>query len=382
MKFAVAALLGLVSGELVQCPFGHYHEHDPNHKTFGQKQFGIPTNETREIQEYDDEHEHHECPFKKAVYKFKNGVKDSYKRNTEHHDSPFYDPEAVEETETWVDEALAGNGVPTAFFHGFGDACINPGDIQFDREIAKGTGAKVHCIEVGVPSLGEVFNNFEHVAEESCKKVAANPDFAGEFNVVGLSQGGLLARYIVEECEMPGKVRNMLTAGGPHMGVAAIPGCFEGTLCSILNFFASKIVYFSWAQNIFAPAGYFRDVKQYNRYVADSTFLPAINNEQKENWFTNHNELRSKKFSDLNGAMLVMFDADTVIYPKETAWFQSLDEKGNVLPLNGTDFYNDDYIGVKALNEAGKIQFVSLPGDHLQFTTDDIKNTFIPFLNQ
>jgi hypothetical protein len=38
--------------------------------------------------------------------------------------------------------------------------------------------------------------------------------------------------------------------------------------------------------------------------------------------------------------MLVMFDEDTVIYPKETAWFQSLDKKGNVLPLNGTDFYN------------------------------------------
>jgi hypothetical protein len=60
---------------------------------------------------------------------------------------------------------------------------------------------------------------------------------------------------------MPGKVRNLLTAGGPHMGVAAIPGCFSGVMCTVLNFFASKIVYFSWAQDIFAPAGYFRDVK-------------------------------------------------------------------------------------------------------------------------
>lgn len=80
--------------------------------------------------------------------------------------------------------------------------------------------------------------------------------------------------------------------------------------------------------------------------------------------------------------MLVKFDQDSVLYPKETAWFQSLDKQGNVLPLNGTDFYNEDYIGVKALNEAGKIQFVTLPGDHLQFSTDDIENTFIPFLNQ
>jgi hypothetical protein len=27
------------------------------------------------------------------------------------------------------------------------------------------------------------------------------------------------------------------------------------------------------------------------------------------------------RFTELNAAMLVMFDSDTVIYPKETAWF-------------------------------------------------------------
>jgi palmitoyl-protein thioesterase len=190
-----------------------------------------------------------------AVYK----NKESFKRNKEHHDSPFYDPSIIQEDTTWVEEALAGSGVPTAMFHGFGDACVNPGDIQFDELLKKGTGANVHCIEVGVPSLGEVFNNFESVAKKSCEKVAANKDFQGEFNVVGLSQGGLLARYIAEECEMPGKVRNLLTMGGPHMGVDAIPGCFSGIMCNVLNFFAKKIVYTNFGQNYFAPAGYFRD---------------------------------------------------------------------------------------------------------------------------
>ena len=128
-------------------------------------------------------------------------------------------------------------------FHGFGDACVNPGMGNIDKIFADGTGANVHCIEVGAPTFGEVFNNFESVAKKSCEQVAANPDFQGEFNVVGLSQGGLLARYIAEECEMPGKVRNLLTMGGPHMGVDAIPGCFTGFMCNILNFFAKKIVY-------------------------------------------------------------------------------------------------------------------------------------------
>jgi len=247
--------------------------------------------------------------------------------------------------------------------------------------IAKGTNAKVHCIEVGIPSLGEVFNKFETIAEKSCQEVAANKDFQGEFNVVGLSQGGLLARYIAEECEMPGKVRNVLTMGGPHMGVDAIPGCFTGFGCDVLNFFARNLVYTSVVQNWFAPAGYFRNVQNMKAYIKGSTFLPALNNEVATK--AEFSEVRQNRFSSINQAMLVMFNQDTVVYPKESAWFQSLDTDGKtVLPLNATDFYQQDYIGVKALNEAGKIQFVSIEGDHLQFSKEDIENTFIPFLNQ
>lgn len=195
---------------------------------------------------------------------------------------------------------------------------------------------------------------------------------------MGLSQGGLLARYIAEECDMPGTVRNMLTAGGPHMGVDAIPGCFTGFACDVANFLAKRVVYFSFAQNWFAPAGYFRDVNDMKTYEKDSVFLPSMNNEQISTGMLGN--VRKDRFQSLNAAMLVMFEDDSVLYPKETAWFQQLDTHGNVLPLNGTDFYNNDFIGLKNLTESGKVQYVSLPGDHLQFTTDDIKNTFIPFL--
>jgi hypothetical protein len=165
-------------------------------------------------------------------------IEDEHK-NEEYHATPFYSmPEIMEDVEFPINQN--GSGVPTAMFHGFGDACIQPGDIQFNRLLSAGTNAPVHCIEVGMPSFGEVFNNFETIAKISCSKLSAHKDFQGEFNVVGLSQGGLLARYIAEECEMPGKVRNMLTIGGPHMGVDAVPGCFEGILCGIVNFFVKQ----------------------------------------------------------------------------------------------------------------------------------------------
>lgn len=167
------------------------------------------------------------------------------------HDSPFY-PEDL--------ELPVGNGVPTAVFHGMGDACIYGGMRQIDAMIQKGTGAYVKCIEVGLPTVGELFGNFETIAESSCAQVAADENFAGEFNVMGLSQGGLLARYMAEECDMPGRVRNIITLGGPHMGVDGIPNCTSGVICDIANFMAKQVVYMNVVQNWFAPAGYFRNV--------------------------------------------------------------------------------------------------------------------------
>ena len=80
-----------------------------------------------------------------------------------------------------------GSKVPTAVFHGMGDACIFPGMRSLDKMIAAGTGGYVECIDVGIPSVGEVFTNFETMAEKTCAKLKANKNFAGSFNVVGLS---------------------------------------------------------------------------------------------------------------------------------------------------------------------------------------------------
>ena len=310
--------------------------------------------------------------------------KDSDKKEDKH-DSPFYEKEATQNHKTEIKEPehpedLGGSGVPTAIFHGMGDACINPGIGQIDKIIKKGTGAEVHCIEVGLPSVGEVYNNFETIAKKSCKELAKHDAFKGEFNVVGLSQGALLARYIVEECEMPGKVRNLLSIGGPNMGVTSVPHCPDGIICDAINFVVRHLVYTSAAQNWLAPAGYFRDIYHLHNYERGSVFLPSLNNEGPKGAF---HDARKERFTSLNSAMFVKFEQDTMVNPKESAWFQQYDKLGKeVLPLNATDFYNNDHIGLKQLTEEGKTHFYSVDGDHLRFSFDDIKNVFIPFLNQ
>lgn len=125
------------------------------------------------------------------------------------------------------------------------------------------------------------------------------------------------------------------------------------------------------------PAGYFRDPWDMEQYLEGSIFLPHLNNEEDD---ASTQAARKDRFTALNGALLMMFTEDTVIYPKESEWFQQLDTDGNVQPLEESDFYQEDYLGVRALNEAGKIQFVSVVGDHLQFSESDVQNTILPFL--
>lgn len=273
-------------------------------------------------------------------------------------------------------EAKKGN-TPTAIFHGFGDQCINPGMKDFAKDIAEQTDAYAICVEVGNGAETSFFTNFHKQGEMACEAINSNPNFQGEFNVLGLSQGSLIARYVATNCNLNGTVRNWASVGGPNMGVMAIPHCFSGAFCNAINYVADEFVYFKLFQNIIAPAGYFRDPAQLERYSEDSVFLPYVNNEAGSE---DDKALVKSKFTSLNNILLVMFDQDTMIHPKETAWFQQMDVEGNVMELDDTDFYNQDFIGLKEMVDAGKVTFDKIDGDHLQFSAADIQNTFVPFL--
>ena len=259
------------------------------------------------------------------------------------------------------------SAVPTAIFHGLGDACIYPGMHSFSKEIATGTGDYAKCLEVGNGSITSMTDNFMDQAEKACAKLQADETFANadEINVMGLSQGALLARYIVESCPIKGKVRNWASIGGPNMGVNDIPHCFNGFICNIVNSVARDFVYTSLIQNLVGPAGYFRDIAHDKQYLAGSVFLAYLNNEEATNA---DNATRKANMQALNGALLMMFTEDTMVHPKESEWFQELNADGTLQPLEDSDFYKNDLLGIKTLNEANKITFSSVVGDHLQFS--------------
>jgi palmitoyl-protein thioesterase len=265
--------------------------------------------------------------------------------------------------------------LPVAVFPGFGDDCSNPGMSRFTQHFAEALNTTAKCMVIGDGASSSIFMSMHEQGETACQILENDPLFEGEFNVVGNSQGGLLARYVVEKCtNLKGRVRNMATFGGPHMGVGKLPHCFSGIICNAINYVIDLGVYWTFVQNHIGPAGYFRDAGHLPYYRSHSTFLPGVNNENEID------EVAYEKFSSLNAVFLGKFEKDTMIYPPSTAWFEELQPDGSIKAFNETDIFLNDRIGLKKLYEEDKITFHAFPGDHLQFSYEDIDEYVIPVL--
>ncbi|CAI2374488.1 unnamed protein product [Moneuplotes crassus] len=264
---------------------------------------------------------------------------------------------------------------PIAVFAGFGDDCRNPGMSRFAKFFGEGLNTTSKCIQIGSGAASSIFMSFEDQGKAACEEIAKDPIFDGEFSVVGNSQGGLIARYVVEKCQnLKGRVRNMATFGAPHFGVGKFPRCFKGIICDVLNYVVDFGVYWKMIQNHVGPAGYFRDAHHLDYYKDHSTFLPSINNERE------FDQEAYERMAGLNKVFLGMFSKDGMIYPPSSAWFNELRPDGSILSFNETELYTKDLLGLKTLYEEGRIVFHEFDGDHLQFSLDDVEEYVFPIL--
>lgn len=86
----------------------------------------------------------------------------------------------------------------------------------------------------------------------------------------------------------------------------------------MLNFVVDNLVYFEYIQDTVGPAGYFRDPADLDTFMKYSVFLPYLNN------IKNTTDYQRTSMENLNGLLLVMFSNDTMVFPKESAWFHEL----------------------------------------------------------
>ncbi|GMP42649.1 hypothetical protein CsSME_00012317 [Camellia sinensis var. sinensis] len=178
-----------------------------------------------------------------------------------------------------------------------------------------------------------------------------------EQTTIACEKGNMVGRGVVEFCD-----------GGPPSGL----------ICILEDCLVKLEIYRSSFQENLAPASYIKIPTEIDDYLQGCSFLPKLNNER----VNDRNSTYKKRFASLQNLVLIMFEHDRVLVPKETSLFGYFPDGSwsTVLPAQETKLYTEDWIGLKTLDEAGKVKFINVSGGHLHISTSDAKKYIVPYL--
>ncbi|KAH8993417.1 Alpha/Beta hydrolase protein [Lactarius akahatsu] len=287
---------------------------------------------------------------------------------------------------------------PLVIWHGLGDSYASDGLVQFQSYIAQmHPGIFIHSIyidqDVKEDQRATYYGNVDDQVEQVAEQLKAVPELSGGFDAMGFSQGGQFLRAYVERHNDP-PIRNLITFGSQHMGIAGIPGCgpFD-VLCQLARKATRVGVYNGWVQqNIIqvllpllfllctpsfypsAQAQYYRDPVQLQTYLAANHFLTSINNELP----ATRNATYAARLATLDALVLVLFERDSTVIPKESAWFGSYTppsdsregDEESLVSMREQPLYTEDWIGLRALDERGRVVFASCDSEHMHLTAE------------
>lgn len=268
---------------------------------------------------------------------------------------------------------------PLIIWHGLGDSFERDG-LQDVAALAESTnpGTYVHLIRLGesggADQRATFVGNVTEQVSEVCAQVSADPILrtAPYVNALGFSQGGQFLRGYVERCNAP-RVRNLVTFGSQHNGITEFQAC--GTWDWVCRGAEAVLGAGKWsalAQGRFVPAQYFRDPADMEGYLSNSNFLADINNERAAK-----NGTYRENMKGLNRLAMYMFEEDSMVHPKETAWFAEVNgTSGKVTPLDDRPLYKEDWLGLKTLGQLGRLDFLTAPGDHMQLSQELLEDAF------
>lgn len=162
------------------------------------------------------------------------------------------------------------------------------------------------------------------------------------------------------------KVKNLISFGGQHQGVYGLPNCPSLTekSCDYLRQILNYAAYTGWVQRLLVQATYWHDPLNEDLYQAKSTFLSEINNEKTVN------QDYIDRLQKLNKFVMIKFENDTMVQPKESSWFGFYKPGSDteLLPLEQSEIYLKDKLGLKKMKEDGKLVFLATKGNHMQIT--------------
>lgn len=272
--------------------------------------------------------------------------------------------------------------LPLVIWHGLGDDYERQG-LQGVASLAETTnpGTHVHLIRLadtdGSDRTATFFGNVTEQIEAVCEQIAADPILgtAPGINALGFSQGGQFLRGYIERCNDP-PVHNLVTFGSQHNGISEFQSCKLGDwVCNSVEALLRAGRWSQLAQSQVVPAQYFRDPTELDAYLEHSNFLADINNERAQK-----NATYKTHLSSLNMFAMYMFENDTVSIPKESSHFAEANiTNGKITPLQERAIYKQDWLGLRTLDEQDRLDFRTVPGQHMQLTDEILQRAFKEF---
>ncbi|KAH9929619.1 alpha/beta-hydrolase [Epithele typhae] len=269
---------------------------------------------------------------------------------------------------------------PLVIWHGLGDSYTSPGMLEFIQLMKdEHPGLFVHSVhldeDLEADQKAGFFGNVNEQLAFVAEQLSNVTELKHGFDAIGFSQGGQFLRGYVELYNAP-PVHNLITFGSQHMGVSDLPLCSRWDLfCQLARRAARGGVYTDWAQENLVQAQYFRDPANLPTYLERNTFLAPVNNEVPGA----RNATYAANLGKLNHLVLVLFSQDKTVVPKESSWFGAYAEpeedglfgewawsEKTIVPMRLQPLYTEDWIGLRKLDESGRVTLETCEGEHMQ----------------
>jgi palmitoyl-protein thioesterase len=232
---------------------------------------------------------------------------------------------------------------PTILIHGIAS---NKNELVELSVALTNKGISVHNMEIGNGIVDSIFMNMN----TQCEVLAHNIDklniSTDKINMIGISQGGLLARCYTERYSHTIKlVSHLITIASPHMGIYSEDWTFESL-------------------------SYWKNPFRYIEYLFDNDFLVYINNEK------NHVDSGTYKYNlaNIDNFTMIWSGIDSVIAPIASSQFEYYDiefaqehDKLVVDPLIDSTIFLNDNIGLYELYEKRRLHRYRIDCPHNEF---------------
>lgn len=272
------------------------------------------------------------------------------------------------------------------------------------RQLELDFPSQIYCKPIALVGAHDRWDSFfipmNTQAELFHRAVMADPVLRnGGFVIIGHSQGGVLSLgYITRYSHrLPKPPVAFISLAGVVAGVSGVPivnyycklSSNNRSICDILENIMDSFAAGKWSPlcQMVSFCDYWYDPMNVASYLQYNTYLADILNQRS------YNATYANNMKSLKGLHLVLAQEDRIVIPPITEQFGHFKPGSNTetLTMEQTNGYKSDAIGLKTLNEAGKIKKYEVPCGHQdigditrcpQTWSNVIRPVFAALLNQ